>query len=291
MMLDDHDLAGLPPHARGIAYVPQSFGLLPHLPVERQIRFGVDCDPARARYWTDRLGLAALQHRLPAELSVGQQQRVALARALSRRSRLLLLDEPFAALDATLRGQLRDELASLQHEIDMTSILVTHDPEEALLLADELLLLEAGRVLQSGPAEALFRRPVNEATARLLGAGKSLAGHAATPHSIDVGAGICLQVVGEPLAIGPVGWAVQPGRVRIGSGDGYPADVIEAGPVRGGHRRLLVQLGRIVLPVDADPSVLLRTRSVRLSIDPASVQVWPVGSTCEDPGSAVSEQI
>ncbi len=279
VLLDGHDLGGLPPHARGIAYVPQVYGLLPHLPVERQVRFGVDCDPARARHWTDRLGLATLQHRLPAELSLGQQQRVALARALSRRGKLLLLDEPFAALDATLRAQLRDELAALQHEIDMTSILVTHDPEEALLLADELLLLDAGRVLQSGPAETLFRRPVNEAAARLLGARASAAGHAVAPQRIDVGGGVRLQVAGAALASGPVGWAVRPGRIRITDGDGYPAAVIKAGPVRGGQRRLLVRLGSTELPVEADPGFSAQTRNVQLSIDPAALQVWPLDST------------
>ena len=275
VLLDGHDLGSLPPHARGIAYVPQLYGLLPHLPVERQIRFGVDCDPVRARHWTDRLGLGGLQRRLPSELSPGQQQRVALARALSRRGRLLLLDEPFAALDATLRAQLRDELVSLQHEIDMTSILVTHDPEEALLLADELLLLDAGHVLQSGPAETLFRRPASQAAARLLGARMSAAGHAVTPQSIDVGGGIRLRVAGEALAIGPVGWAVHPGRVGLTSGDGYPAEVVEVGAVRAGRRRLLVRLGNTALHVDTDPGFPLQTRNLLLSIDPAALQVWP----------------
>ena len=102
--LNGRDLGPLPPDARGVAYVPQSFGLLPHLAVARQIRFGVGCDPARARHWTERLGLAGLEHRRPAELSMGQQQRVALARALSRPADLLLLDEPFSALDAPLRA-------------------------------------------------------------------------------------------------------------------------------------------------------------------------------------------
>ncbi len=274
VMLDGHDLAALPPHARGIAYVPQTYGLLPHLAVERQIRFGVDCDPARARHWTDRLGLADLQHRLPAELSAGQQQRVALARALSRHGRLLLLDEPFAALDAALSAQLRDELAALQREIDMTSILVTHDPEEALLLADELLLLDAGHVLQSGPAERLFRRPVSEAAARLLGARTTAMGHAVTPHSIDVGGGIRLRVAGEALALGPVGWAVQPGRIGVTDAGGYPAEILEAGPARGGKRRLLARLGDAVLQVDADPGYAPLAR-FDLLIDPAALQVWP----------------
>ena len=272
--LGGEDLGARPAHARGIAYVPQTFGLLPHLAVAQQVRFGVGCDPERARVWTDRLGLSDLLHRLPVELSVGQQQRVALARALSRPGRLLLLDEPFSALDATLRGELRDELAAFQQDIEMTSILVTHDPEEALLLADELLLLDGGRVLQSGPAEAIFRRPANEVAARLLGARMAAAGQAVAPHSIDIGGGILLEVAGEALPIGPIRWAVHPGRVALAEAGGHPATVIEAGPVRGGRRRLLVRLGDSVFPFDANPG-LSHSQSVRLSIDPASLQVWP----------------
>jgi len=166
------DLSLLPSYQRAIAYVPQNYGLLPNLRVDQQIRFAVDCDPARARHWTGRLELAGLEHRRPAELSLGQQQRVALARALARRSDLLLLDEPFSALDAPLRARLRNELLALQGEIDATTILVTHDPAEAFLLADQIMLLEQGHVLQCGPAETVFQRPASEAAATLAWGGK-----------------------------------------------------------------------------------------------------------------------
>jgi len=142
------DLCGQSPDARGVAYVPQSYGLFPHLRLARQILFSVGCDTTLAQYWTKRLGLNGLEDRTPFELSLGQQRRV--ARALSRKAQLVLLDEPFSALDQPLRARLRRDFLQLQNELDATTILVTHDPAEAMLLADECLLLDAGRVLQSG---------------------------------------------------------------------------------------------------------------------------------------------
>ena len=275
--LDGRDLTDLPAYRRAIAYVPQSYGLLPHLTVAQQIRFGRECDQARARHWTERLGLAALEHRLPSELSLGQQQRVALARALSRRSNLLLLDEPFSALDAPLRARLQQEMLALQAEIDATTILVTHDPAEAMLLADELLLLADGHVLQSGPVEAVFQRPASEAVARLLGAENLAAARAVAPDRIDVG-GVLLTVSGPALFDGPVGWAVRPGSVRLGGEHGYAGEVLQAGEVRAGQRRLVVRLGDARLHVTADPGGSPPAGGCRVSIDPAAIQVWPAGT-------------
>ena len=167
---DGKDISSLEPAARGIAYVPQNYGLFPHLTVAEQLRFPLGADPALAKAWIERLGLRGLEQRRPQALSLGQQQRVALARALVRPARLLLLDEPFSALDAPLRSALRQEMLTLQNEFDATTILVTHDPVEAALLADELLVLEGGRVLQSGPTEQVFLRPASTLAARLLGA-------------------------------------------------------------------------------------------------------------------------
>ena len=136
--------------------MPQNYGLFPHLSVAAQLRFPAPPIPRLAQRWIERLGLAGLEERYPAELSLGQQQRVALARALVRPARLLLLDEPFSALDAPAAREPALQLLALQHEIGATTILVTHDPQEAALLADEILVLEDGRPLQSGPtAEAL----------------------------------------------------------------------------------------------------------------------------------------
>ncbi len=272
LSFDGHSIA-LPPYQRGIAYVPQTYGLLPHLPVAAQIRFGAGCDPARAAHWTRLLGLGDLEHRLPGELSLGQQQRVALARALARPSGLLLLDEPFSALDAPLRTRLRAELLALQGGIDTTTILVTHDPVEAMLLADELLLLEDGRVLQSGPVETVFQRPASEAAARLLGADNVAAGIAAG-HAIDVG-GACLAVGGPPLPNGAIGWAVRPSSIRIGLDQPYAAVVVQQGDVRAGERRLTVRFGNALLHVAAAPGCCPGPGPCRIGIDPAAIQVWP----------------
>ncbi|MCQ8280053.1 ATP-binding cassette domain-containing protein [Acetobacteraceae bacterium KSS8] len=271
------DLGCLPPQERPLAYVPQSFGLFPHLPVGRQIAFAADSDPTLARHWSERLGLDALSGRRPDALSLGQQQRVALARALSRRdTRLLLLDEPFSALDATLRRRLGRDLLALQAETGLRTILVTHDPEEAMLLADELLLLDRGRVLQSGPVAALFARPVSEQAARLLGAVATARGVAIGPDRIAIGADVALRVSGAPLRPGPVGWAVRPYQLRVGPEGDYPATLLERGDAFDGQRRLRIRLGDAELDALADPDCP-RPGLCRVSIDPEAIQVWSAG--------------
>jgi molybdate transport system permease protein len=169
-----------------------------------------------AQRWVRRLGLEGLRERIPAELSLGQQQRVALARALVRPSVLMLLDEPFSALDTPLRARLRRELRDLQHEIVMTTIVVTHDAAEAAMLADEMLVLDHGRVLQAGPVEELYRRPASEVVARLLGAENVNDGVALAEDKIAIGNGAVLTVSGPPLRAGEhVGWSVRADRIRI----------------------------------------------------------------------------
>ncbi len=271
LQLGGCDLRALPPDRRGIAYVPQSYGLFPHLSAGAQLRFPVGSDPAQAQCWAARLGLSGLEHRLPAELSLGQQQRVALARALCRRARLLLLDEPFSALDAPLRLRLRQEMRALQAEVDATTILVTHDPAEAMALADEILLLESGRVLQAGPVETLFLRPASEAAARLLGAEAAAYGRAVAPDRIDLGGGVHLAVAGPALTPGTrVGWAVRPEQIRLDE-SGLPATVLHRAAAPDGWQHVTLRLGDAVLVARADPGA---TASC-IRIDPAVVQVWP----------------
>ena len=267
------DLGRLPPQQRAIAYVPQNYGLLPNLTTGRQIRFATDHDPARAAHWTTRLGLAGLEHRRPSALSLGQQQRVAFARALSRRAAgLILLDEPFSALDTPLRARLRQELRALQDELTATTILVTHDPAEAMLLADELLLLQNGLVLQSGPVATLYARPASEAAARLLGATLIGRGRASSPTTIDLGAGFSLLVAGPALTPGQaVGWSVRPHQVRLGGP--YEATILATGPAADGRRHVTLLLGEQTLVVEADPTGTA-TGPCTVGIDPAAVQVW-----------------
>ena len=278
LRFDGRNLAVVPAASRAIAYVPQNYGLFEHLSVAEQVRFAVDADPVRASLWIERLGLAALAHRRPGELSLGQQQRVALARALSRPSaRLILLDEPFSALDAALRTDLRRELLALQAEVDATTILVTHDPTEALLLADELLLLENGRVLQSGPAGLLYRRPANETAARLLGADMIGHGRAVAPDRIGLGLGAVLTVDRPFLVPGTrVGWSVRPHQIRLASPGkaGIEAQILAARTNNDGSARVKLRLGDNMLNaiMDSEP----QKGTCVVLIQPHVVQVWPV---------------
>ena len=163
----------VPPEKRGIGYVPQEGALFPHLSVEDNVGFGL---PRRERHGSavsdmlEMVGIAPLARRLPHELSGGEQQRVALARALARRPLALLLDEPFSSLDASLRSHVREEVHSLLRAQGVTTVLVTHDQEEALSLADTVAVLRDGRIVQQGPPVELYELPADSDLAGFLGA-------------------------------------------------------------------------------------------------------------------------
>ena len=162
----------LPPQQRRTGYVVQEVALFPHLSVQRNVLIGVeDSGEAKAR-WSqlrDSLHLDGLDDRRPHELSGGQQQRVALARALVRPTEVLLLDEPFSALDDALRSDLRAELKRLQRDFGVPIVFVTHDLREAHLLADSVAVIDDGRVLQRAPRDDVFRRPNARRVAELTG--------------------------------------------------------------------------------------------------------------------------
>jgi ABC-type sulfate/molybdate transport systems ATPase subunit/ABC-type sulfate transport system permease component len=171
LRLGDREIGTLDPEARRVGYVPQGQSLLPGLSVWRQVNFGVGTDPQDASRWIHRLGLAELMDRTPDELSGGQRQRVALARALAYAPELLLLDEPLSALDRPVREELRLELRRLQEEAPVATVLVTHDRDEAALLAGDVIVIEAGRALQGGTREEVFAAPVCAQVARLIAPG------------------------------------------------------------------------------------------------------------------------
>ena len=274
LRLGDRDVSSFPAEARGIAYVPQNYALFPHMTVSRQLLFPAGAEVAVARHWLDRLGLSSLEDRLPAALSLGQQQRVALARALVRPSSLLLLDEPFSALDAPLRHRLRGELRQLQREIAATVVIVTHDPDEAALLGDEILILDHGSVLQAGKTEAVFARPANETVARVLGAENVAYGIAVDEGQIEIGGSVILAVAGPPLVPGGrVGWSIRPEQIRLSNNGRYEATIEDIAPF-GGMLQLSVRLGNTLLFVRADRSFSQMNRLCRFDIDPSSIQVW-----------------
>ena len=160
----------LSPQQRRVGLVFQHYALFPHLSAIENIAISANNTSATAiNDAVKRLGLAGLEHRLPSELSGGQQQRVALARALARNPAVLLLDEPFSAVDAPSRTSLYRELANLRNSVSTPMVLVTHDLFEARRLADRVVILDAGDTLQSGTPEQIFSRPRNARVAELVG--------------------------------------------------------------------------------------------------------------------------
>ncbi|MBP6997891.1 MAG: ABC transporter ATP-binding protein, partial [Phycicoccus sp.] len=183
----DDGMTAAPPERRRVGWVPQEAALFPHLTVAQNVAFGRGGRGGRGarlarvggsdgegsgladRDLLDLTGLAALAERFPDQLSGGQAQRVALARALAAQPAVLLLDEPFAALDPTLRGELRDDLRRLLTALDVTALLVTHDQGEALELADTLVILREGQVIQHAAPERAYQHPATAWAASFLG--------------------------------------------------------------------------------------------------------------------------
>jgi len=272
-------ISALSPEQRAIGYMPQSSGLLPDLNVWQQINFGIGADPGVASYWLERLHLNGLEQRYPDELSGGQQRRVALARALTRGPRILLLDEPFSALDTPVRDDLRRELRRLQREVGVTTVLVTHDPEEAALLADDVIVLDDGRVLQADTRTRVFSRPNSPQVARLLGIRNMGSGHVTGPRTIH-SHGLEVQVMPHQLPLNtPVSWCLRPEHIRLqpdGPYVGVAIDIVDLGA-----------LYEVVMRLGDTLEVTVRTNqldcldigsSCRLALPTEAISLWPTGT-------------
>ncbi|MFH9469221.1 ABC transporter permease [Streptomyces clavifer] len=206
LRLGDSDVTTLPPHRRGVAWVPQDGALFPHMTALANTAYGLRshgvprAEAGRsAQRWLDRLDVGHLAHRRPAQISGGQAQRVALARALAARPRLLLLDEPLAALDQTTRAHVRHTLRRHLDGFGGVCLIVTHDPVEAVALADRVLVLDGGRALQDAPPTEVTRHPRSPWVARMLGR-NALPG-LATAEGIQLAGGGVL-ITSDPLPPG-----------------------------------------------------------------------------------------
>jgi sulfate transport system ATP-binding protein len=191
VVLEDQDVTNLPPQRRDIGFVFQHYAAFKHLSVRENVAFGLKVrkrPKAEVKAKVDELlgivGLAGYQERYPSQLSGGQRQRMALARALAIEPKLLLLDEPFGALDANVRAELRAWLRRLHEEVHVTTVLVTHDQEEAMELADRIVVLNAGRIEQVGAPRELYDAPANDFVMGFLGPVARLGGGLVRPHDL-----------------------------------------------------------------------------------------------------------
>jgi ABC-type sulfate/molybdate transport systems ATPase subunit/ABC-type sulfate transport system permease component len=298
------DVSRTAPEQRRVGYVPQGFGLLPGRTVWQQAVFGVRADPARATWWLETLHLDGLLDRLPEQLSGGQRQRASLARALAGDPRVVLLDEPFSALDAPVRAELRRELRRLQRDVNLSTVLVTHDSEEAAMLADEIVVVSDGQVLQSGSCREVYRRPASVKIGRLLGIDNLFEGLAGADGVLLVGRNHGPGVTGNGVPVGlatglPAGarllWQVpsEALQVRLGpspsGGNGSTIDLGRGSSVDLGQGRVtdVIDLGRTVeVVVVLSSGIELRARTLevpdlsvgaacRVETDREAVSVWP----------------
>lgn len=269
---------------RRIGYVGQGFGLFPHLNVWEQLLFARGAAPEAAAYWLHALQLTGLERRLPSELSGGQRQRVALAQALARSPDVLLLDEPLSALDAPVRSELRRELRRLQRDSGISTVLVTHDPDEAALLADHVIVVAGGRVLQQGSVADLYARPRSPEVAGLLGVRNVAEASVSSDGRLRCDGGFTLPAPLDPSRVGTrVLWRVNPsdvlaspGSPGVGERGAFGAQLIDLSALGGRvEARLELATG---LALDADGEGLDEAdvgTDVRVTVAPDAVHVWP----------------
>jgi spermidine/putrescine ABC transporter ATP-binding subunit len=281
ILIDGEDVTGRPAHLRGLGVVFQSYALFPHLSVFENVAFGLRERRVPGAAVTQRVSEALALVRLegrerqrPAELSGGMQQRVALARALVYRPRVVLLDEPLAALDKRLREEMRDELRAIQRSVGITTVFVTHDQTEALGLSDRIAVMRGGRIVQLGAPREIYERPATRFVADFIGASTVLRGRAVGPDRVEIAHGSILRVTGtRALAPGAeVELAIRPERVRLAAapGDNTVEARIEGLVYQGAQTELTARLADgqrvLVFVTEPTPAPLAPGQGVRLHL-------------------------
>jgi spermidine/putrescine ABC transporter ATP-binding subunit len=288
ILIDGEDVTGRPAHLRGLGVVFQSYALFPHLSVFENVAFGLRERRVPAaeigRRVNDALELVRLDRlgrQRPAELSGGMQQRVALARALVYRPRVVLLDEPLAALDKKLREGMRDELRAIQRSVGITTVFVTHDQAEALGLSDRIAVMGRGRIEQLGAPREIYERPANRFVADFIGASTVLRGRAVARDLVALAPGLTIRVAaGEALRAGEeVELAIRPERVRLagGPGEGTAEARVEGLVYQGSLTEVTARLGDgqrvLVFVTEPAPVRLAQGQIVHLQLPPDAFMV------------------
>ena len=289
--LDGESILALPPHRREMGLVFQSYALFPHLSVARNIAFGLEMRAtgreAREARVAEMIRLARLEpfaDRLPRQLSGGQQQRVALARALAVHPRVLLLDEPLSNLDAALRAEVGRDIRLLQREAGLTTIMVTHDQDEAMAMADRLVVMKDGFVQQTGTQEDVYERPATPFVAGFIGRSNMLAGTLAEGSRLHVD-GAHLALAGRYGTGGACTLALRPERVWLGeAGHGRVDGTVELASYLGAIREHLVRIAPdrrvVVRDTTAAPGRLRHVgEAVSLCWDDAAERLFDAADT------------
>ncbi|GAA1735744.1 ABC transporter ATP-binding protein [Luedemannella helvata] len=264
------------PHRRQVVIVPQEGALFPHLSVMQNVAYGLDRATRRGdrvREVLTLVGLAGYEKRMPHQLSGGQQQRVAVARALAPRPSLILLDEPFSALDAALRGAVRDDVRAALHADGATAVLVTHDQAEALSMADQVAVMRSGSIVQAATPVELYRNPADSWTATFVGDAVLLTG-TVRGTEVETPLGVLPLAHQLPVPRSTARVMVRPEQISIRpDGDGIPAtvarvdfhghDALVSLRLADGHPVAARVLAGATLPVAGD-EVRLRVRGAAL---------------------------
>lgn len=279
------DVTDLPPHRRDIGMVFQSYALFPHMTVTENIEYGLinvglprGERSRRVAEMLERVELGAFASRHPRELSGGQQQRVAVARALALRPQVLLLDEPFSNLDAQLRVRLREDLQRLIRSLNMTTLFVTHDQDEALTMADRVVVMNRGRVEQVGRSEEIYETPASRFVAEFIGWCSVVEGCFLPDGGFRTNAGTVLPLDGSA---GPGVLVIRPEQVH--SAEERPGltpvqGVIEGCSYYGSSSRLKVRIGSDSLLMEARHGSRAKPHlgdSIAIVIDPHNVHRLP----------------
>jgi spermidine/putrescine ABC transporter ATP-binding subunit len=281
--IDGQDVTDRPAHQRRLGVVFQSYALFPHLSVFENVAFGLR-ERRTPRSEIERRVRASLalvrldtraEHR-PAQLSGGMQQRVALARALVYEPRVLLLDEPLAALDKKLREEMRSELREIQRSVGITTVFVTHDQSEALGLSDRIAVMHRGRIEQLGTPREIYERPATRFVAEFIGASSVLRGRATAADRVTLTGGEAVRVLGvAALRAGEaVELAIRPERIRLAGGEGE--NVMDGRVIsvvyQGLQTELTVEIGGgqrlLVFVAEPAPAALAPGQALRLHLPP-----------------------
>lgn len=271
ILLDGRDISHVQPNHRPVNLMFQSYALFPHMSVAQNIAYGLEMEKLpkseirqRVDDMLEVIQMSHLAKRKPDQLSGGQRQRVALGRALVKRPRLLLLDEPLGALDKKLRGEMQLELKRIQDEFGITFIVVTHDQEEALVMADRIAILRDGKLLQCGSPHEIYEFPQSRFAADFIGVMNFIpVRRSGGIHVASDGSQIAAELKGEPREDGDAIVAVRPERLHLGAHDG---DNRLTGKVRAlAYHGLDLQL-HLDSPISSEPIL------VRLTADAAEGQ-------------------